>query len=162
MGNIRTILIAATVVCASALLLHAESVEGWLYSRAGVAVYLPDESQPAPSGKCETCNGTGRVGDGRVDVACQDCGGDGVLGYSPVSLEVGDVVCEDGVCRIVQGVDGQPSLGDACSVSGGCPESGVTSDGVSASDRPRPVVGLIKRVRERQPVRRVFRRFLGR
>lgn len=32
---------------------------------------------PGPK-KCENCNGTGKVGDGRVFVPCPVCGGDGV------------------------------------------------------------------------------------
>lgn len=35
--------------------------------------------KPVPGGKCDGCNGTGRLGDGRVSVPCQKCGGDGVL-----------------------------------------------------------------------------------
>jgi hypothetical protein len=34
---------------------------------------------PAPGGKCSNCDGRGYVGDGRVRVPCQPCGGDGVL-----------------------------------------------------------------------------------
>ncbi len=32
---------------------------------------------PGPT-KCDNCNGTGKVGDGRVFVPCPVCGGDGV------------------------------------------------------------------------------------
>jgi hypothetical protein len=39
----------------------------------------PTPPKPAPGGKCDACKGTGRVGDGRVSVPCQKCGGDGVL-----------------------------------------------------------------------------------
>lgn len=42
------------------------------------------ETNPAPSptpsptpGKCENCNGTGKLGDGTVSVPCPVCGGDG-------------------------------------------------------------------------------------
>jgi hypothetical protein len=51
----------------------------------GKYVSLPDvepgprpEPTPAPSGKCENCNGTGKIGDGRVFVPCPVCGGDGI------------------------------------------------------------------------------------
>lgn len=37
------------------------------------------QPQPQPSGDCENCNGTGRLGDGRVSVPCPVCGGDGKL-----------------------------------------------------------------------------------
>lgn len=40
------------------------------------------ESAPKPDvvdGKCDNCNGTGKVGDGRVEFPCEKCGGDGKL-----------------------------------------------------------------------------------
>lgn len=43
----------------------------------------------APAGKCKACNGTGRLGDGKVWTPCQVCGGDGVL----------DPACKDGQCK---------------------------------------------------------------
>lgn len=36
---------------------------------------------PAPtpdSTRCENCNGTGKIGDGRIVMPCPECGGDGV------------------------------------------------------------------------------------
>lgn len=39
----------------------------------------PAPKPVVPGGKCDACNGTGRVGDGRVSVPCQKCGGDGKL-----------------------------------------------------------------------------------
>lgn len=85
MGNRGKVIgFVLSVVGLPSVLIAQESIEGWLYSRAGVAVYRSDDAAPAPepqpSGKCETCNGTGRVGDGRVSVVCMDCGGDGVRG----------------------------------------------------------------------------------
>jgi hypothetical protein len=38
---------------------------------------------PAPTpdaGRCENCNGTGKIGDGRIVMPCPECGGDGVKG----------------------------------------------------------------------------------
>jgi hypothetical protein len=36
---------------------------------------------PAPdAGRCENCNGTGKIGDGRIVMPCPECGGDGVKG----------------------------------------------------------------------------------
>jgi hypothetical protein len=39
----------------------------------------PTPVPPAPGGTCSNCDGRGYVGDGRVRVPCQPCGGDGVL-----------------------------------------------------------------------------------
>jgi hypothetical protein len=39
----------------------------------------PTPVPPAPGGKCQNCDGRGYVGDGRVRVPCQPCGGGGVL-----------------------------------------------------------------------------------
>lgn len=36
--------------------------------------------QPQPGDRCETCDGTGKVGDGRIERDCLDCGGDGIVG----------------------------------------------------------------------------------
>ena len=127
MGNLGKVL-AVSLLTGSAAVSHND-VEGYLYSRAGVAIMQPDQAvpQPAPSGKCETCKGTGRVGDGRVFTECLDCGGDGIASTgSPISfVAVQDVVCENGVCRIVssdiQGdeVSSVAALGDGCGVLSG-------------------------------------------
>lgn len=37
---------------------------------------------PSPNSKCTNCNGTGKVGDGRVFVDCVVCGGDGIADAS--------------------------------------------------------------------------------
>lgn len=150
MGNLGKI-VAVSLLSGSAAVSHND-VEGYLYSRAGVAIMQPDgeSPKPAPSGKCETCNGTGRVGDGRVSVQCQDCGGDGIVSTgSPNSfVAVQDVVCEDGVCRVVssdvQGneVSSVAALGDGCGILSGN--------------------GPVRRIVAKKPVRsllgRIFRR----
>lgn len=38
----------------------------------------PEPPKPAP-GKCPVCNGTGKVGDGRIFVECGTCGGTGII-----------------------------------------------------------------------------------
>lgn len=45
------------------------------------AVATIDPDVPAPGGptKCDNCNGTGKLGDGRVFTPCPVCGGDGVI-----------------------------------------------------------------------------------
>lgn len=60
-------------------------VDGWAAAISGNSVGsvvdpVPDSN---PTGKCETCNGTGKVGDGRVFTDCLDCGGDGIVGDKP-------------------------------------------------------------------------------
>jgi len=38
---------------------------------------------PAPTpdaGECSNCNGTGKIGDGKIVMPCGECGGDGVKG----------------------------------------------------------------------------------
>lgn len=32
---------------------------------------------PSPRGECENCNGTGKIGDGRIVMTCPACGGTG-------------------------------------------------------------------------------------
>ena len=41
---------------------------------------------PAP-GKCENCNGTGKLGDGTITVPCPVCGGDGRTDNDPPKIE---------------------------------------------------------------------------
>lgn len=47
---------------------------------ASIAAVVPPT--PVPSGKCENCGGTGKVGDGTVSVPCAVCDGDGYTGFS--------------------------------------------------------------------------------
>lgn len=55
---------------------------------AAVIATTTDEAAPAPvpppqPGKCDNCNGTGRLGDGTVSVPCPVCGGDGRTDNEP-------------------------------------------------------------------------------
>lgn len=67
---------------------------------------------PAPAGKCENCNGTGKLGDGTVVVDCPVCGGDGrtdneptpepepvSVVVDPLAVPVADAECADGTCE---------------------------------------------------------------
>ena len=38
----------------------------------------PTPPAPSPTGECDNCNGTGKLGDGTVFVPCPVCGGDGI------------------------------------------------------------------------------------
>lgn len=77
---------------------HAERAAAEIaLASAGVA----DVVNPAPDGdelgKCEQCNGTGKVGDGRTMVTCQACGGDGKVDPDDISeaIEpVGEIVMQ--------------------------------------------------------------------
>ena len=51
---------------------------------------------PAPaSDACENCNGTGKVGDGKIMSTCRACGG---TGKTPKSV-LGPAACTTGTCR---------------------------------------------------------------
>lgn len=47
-----------------------------------------DQFRQEANAKCENCNGTGKIGDGRIVHDCPVCGGDGVK------------ECEGGSCRL--------------------------------------------------------------
>ena len=39
----------------------------------------PPDATPTPdAGRCDNCNGTGKIGDGRIVMPCPECGGDGL------------------------------------------------------------------------------------
>ena len=60
----------------------SDESRGWAYGVAAISEYISSdqvEEQEVPEGTCETCKGTGKVGDGRVSTDCLDCGGDGVI-----------------------------------------------------------------------------------
>lgn len=38
---------------------------------------LPPAPAPAPAGECDNCNGTGKIGDGRIVMTCPVCQGTG-------------------------------------------------------------------------------------
>jgi DnaJ-class molecular chaperone len=45
-----------------------------------MVVQLRQEIHPSPtpaSDRCENCNGTGKIGDGRIVMKCPTCGGTG-------------------------------------------------------------------------------------
>lgn len=65
---------------------------------ARMVVQMRAEIAPTPAppsdGKCRNCDGRGYVGDGRVKVTCQPCGG---TGREPKSVVVRP--CPDGKCK---------------------------------------------------------------
>lgn len=68
-------------------------------STALVALYNTDNTSvvtpigPQVGDKCENCNGTGKVGDGRVSTICVVCGGNGVIDEKDL-LAPGDIESE--------------------------------------------------------------------
>ncbi len=59
----------------------------------GIAEATNEQPAPAPTpkpGKCENCNGTGRLGDGTVSVDCPECV-DGVVGQKPATPPIVEV-----------------------------------------------------------------------
>ena len=58
------------------------------------------ENAPAPkpvSGQCRNCNGTGKVGDGKIVMTCQACNG---TGKEPVSVLIKPKACTTGKCPL--------------------------------------------------------------
>ena len=58
------------------------------------------QNAPAPkpvSGQCRNCNGTGKVGDGKIVMTCQACNG---TGKEPVSVLVKPKACTTGKCPL--------------------------------------------------------------
>jgi len=106
--------------------------DGWAWAMVGAASLEAAEPRPkpVPGSPCSTCNGTGKVGDGRVAVECQDCGGDGSVGLAQRSGLL--------VSAIVSSGASEP--GQACATSGSCQAPKV---------RARIKGKLLKRLRAR-------------
>ena len=51
----------------------------------------PAPAPPPESDACENCNGTGRIGDGKIIMTCPECRGTGKKARS--------VLCNSGTCR---------------------------------------------------------------
>lgn len=129
--------------------LNPDVVKGWSYAAMAAATFEQPSSpapapapQPSPGGKCETCNGTGRVGDGRVSAVCQDCGGDGVTQALQVKTSAcvcGDCKCDPCKCVASDCPGGVCRLPQPQASSPGAPRSSTCADG-SCSRPPARVV----------------------
>ena len=65
---------------------------------ARAIVQLQNAPAPKPvSGQCRNCNGTGKVGDGKIVMTCQACNG---TGKEPVSVLVKPKPCTTGKCPL--------------------------------------------------------------
>jgi hypothetical protein len=94
--------------------------QGWSWSGIA-AVTLERQSAPAPAPApkpgdvCPTCQGTGKVGDGRISQTCLDCNGTGKVQATQVteqqqrtaSILAGD--CPDGRCPLVPSAPAIPA-----------------------------------------------------
>ena len=100
-------LISVVMICLMmpGVLKANDKAMGW--SWAGIAAAtLENQTGPAPAPApqpgdvCQTCSGTGKVGDGRVFQACKDCDGTGkVAGVKKVVQKIGQA-CEGGQCPL--------------------------------------------------------------
>ena len=65
---------------------------------ARAIVQLQNTPAPKPvGGQCRNCNGTGKVGDGKIVMTCQSCNG---TGKEPVSVLVKPKACTTGKCPL--------------------------------------------------------------
>lgn len=63
---------------------------------AAMSVRLSQEMAPAPvNDKCENCDGTGKIGDGRIVMTCPECKGTGKKSNSVLAKPN----CPDGKCK---------------------------------------------------------------
>lgn len=94
-----------------------ELAQGWAWSGIA-ATTLENQAGPGPAPTpqpgdvCQTCSGSGKVGDGRVFQVCKDCNGTGKV-TSQATTEVVlpvkfDNVCQGNDCKLVPAVKLQP------------------------------------------------------
>ena len=94
---------AAAVAAAMALqsftvIDHPELSAEIAIQAARAIVQLQNTPAPKPvSGQCRNCNGTGKVGDGKIVMTCQSCNG---TGKEPVSVLVKPKACTTGKCPL--------------------------------------------------------------
>jgi Zn finger protein HypA/HybF involved in hydrogenase expression len=74
-------LVVLVVGCVATLPSDDVTVSADLAAEAArMVVQLRQEIHPSPtpaSDRCENCNGTGKIGDGRIVMKCPTCGGTG-------------------------------------------------------------------------------------
>lgn len=74
---------------------RADIVADLACETAAMAVRLSQEMAPAPaSDACENCDGTGKIGDGRIVMTCPVCKGTGKKAKSVLAKP-----CTSGSCR---------------------------------------------------------------
>jgi hypothetical protein len=76
------VFMVASIGCVASLP-NDSSISADLAVETARMVIASRAAPPAPTpdaGRCENCNGTGKIGDGRIVMPCPECGGDGVKG----------------------------------------------------------------------------------
>ena len=89
-GRVCGVVLLLLVLCPSIATAQQPTgrARGWAWALLG-AIGLEQSDTPAPSptptpaGECPQCNGTGKVGDGRVSTTCRECNGTGKINTAP-------------------------------------------------------------------------------
>ena len=91
--------VAAVMTLQSFTLIDHPSVSADIAVQVARAiVQLQNTPAPKPVGsQCKNCNGTGKVGDGKIVMTCQACNG---TGKEPVSVLVKPKACTTGKCPL--------------------------------------------------------------
>lgn len=87
MGYLKALTLT-TFLATTTLLTPRSSDEHYLAGWDAAEMIIRNENHPPPNTKCDTCDGTGKVGDGRVFTKCLDCDGDGVIDGDELSMPV--------------------------------------------------------------------------
>lgn len=92
----RILLLAFVAGCLNAAAVdRADIVADLACETARMAVGLSQEMAPAPaSDKCDNCDGTGKIGDGRIVMTCPVCKGTGKRAKSVLATP-----CTSGSCK---------------------------------------------------------------
>ena len=89
---------AAIALQSFAVIDHPELSAEIATQTARAIVQLENAPAPKPvTGECRNCNGTGKVGDGKIVMTCQACNG---TGKEPVSVLVKPKACTTGRCPL--------------------------------------------------------------
>ena len=89
---------AAMALHSFAVIDHPELSAEIATQTARAIVQLQNTPAPKPvGGQCRNCNGTGKVGDGKIVMTCQACNG---TGKEPVSVLVKPKPCTTGRCPL--------------------------------------------------------------
>ena len=91
--------VAAAMALQSLTVIDRPEISAEIATQAARAiVQLQNTPAPRPvGGQCKNCNGTGKVGDGKIVMTCQACNG---TGKEPVSVLVKPRACTTGKCPL--------------------------------------------------------------